>query len=456
MGVSRRKHRVLSVVAAAVTLLGGVTACSGGGSGGGTTLTMWTFKQSHVKALEDAAAAFKAKTGITVQVTAYTPDATFNSKVQSAAATHNLADVIELHASGEDYTFGGAGILENLASSVNSAWKARFLSGTADAGLITESVYKASLLPKSTDPGVKPGELFSVPFTAGTFGIIYASKSKLQAAGLDPSKPPTTWEQLVAWMKATHTQDPANGGVTLGLDVSSTGLDWALEPLAYADLGKSAYEALFGKDSAQAWGSPNGLKVLDLYNELTPYWTPGDQTLGIDQADLAFAQGKSAFDVGGTFTGASIEQDGMSTNDFVAFGLPAPEGGAVSDLKLAPIALTALSISAQSKNQSAALQWVDFLTTQAQAGTFAKTSYDLPAVNLGPNGPTIVGPSLSSLEAVFGSGANAYNPGDSTFMGPTWNITDAGNILVQMSPLQKSSPQAANAALATYNANTWK
>jgi multiple sugar transport system substrate-binding protein len=458
VGIARREKRALRMVAAAVALAAGATACGGGSSasGGGKTLTMWTFKQTHVKALQAAAAAFKAKTGITVNITAYTPDATFTSKVQSAAATHNVADVLEVHAGGEDRVFGGAGILTDLAPSVNDAWKARFLNGIADTGLITAQVYQASLLPKATDPGVKQGQLFSVPFTAGTFGIIYASKSKLTAAGLDPSKPPTTWEQLISWIKATHDKDPQAGGITLGLNVSSTGLDWALEPLAYAYLGKPAYQALFGKAASNAWGSPNGQKVLELYNELTPYWTAGTQTLGIDDADRAFAQGKSAFDIGGTFTVSSIQQDGMSPSDIVAFGLPAAQGSAVTGFKLAPIGLTGLSISSQSKNQAADLQWLDFLTTQQQAGTFAQASFDLPATDLGANAATLVGPDLSSLESVFGSGDSAYNPGDTTFMGPTWDITSAGDLVVQMSPLKEQSPASTNSKLGAFTANTWK
>lgn len=460
MGIARREKRRFIAVAAAVALAAGtVTACGGNSSAsgsGGKSLTMWTFKQTHVKALQDAAAAFKAKTGISVTITAYTPDATFTAKVQSAAATHNLPDVIEDHAGGEDWTFGGAGIMEDLAPSVDAAFKSRFLSGTADTGLVTQSVYQASLKPKATDPGVKEGQLFSIPFTAGTFGIIYANKTKLVAAGIDPTKPPTTWEQLVSWITATHAKDPTAGGITLGLNVSSTGLDWALEPLAYAYLGKSAYQALFGQDTSAAWGSPNGLKVLSLYNELTPLWMPGAQSLGIDDADRAFAQGKSAFDIGGTFTLASIQQDGMDPGNVVSFGIPAAQGSAVSDLKLQAIALTGLSVSSQSKNQAAALQWLDFLTQPAQAGAFAQTSYDLPATDLGANAATLVGPNLSGIESVFGVGDNAYNPGDTSFMGPTWDITNAGNIVVQMSPLKEAGPSATNSKLGTFTANTWK
>ena len=449
MGTMRCGGRVLAVVAALAMI---TTGCSGGsGSGGGTTLSMWTFKQTHVKALEAAAAQFKAKTGITVNITAYTPDDTFTSKVQSAAASHNVADVLEVHAAGEDRVLGGAGIISDLAPDVNDQYKSRFLKGTADTGLITDQVYQDSLKPKATDPGVQKGQLFSIPFTAGTFGIVYANKDLLTAAGIDASKPPASWQELISWMKATHDKDAQTGGATLGLKSSSTGFDWAMEPLAFGLLGRQDYQALFGTDKAKAWGSPNGQKVLEQYNQLTPYWTAGTQTLGIDDADRAFAQGKSAFDIGGTFTISAIQQNGMSADKILSFPIPAAEGSVTSDFKLAPIALTGLSVSSQTPNRDAALQWLDFLTQQQQAGAFAQAALDLPGTDLGTDAAKAVGPYLSLMEAAFGSGDSAYNPGDSSFMGPTWDIEAAGDILVKMSPLKELDPTTANAQLAVYN-----
>ncbi|MEV5703748.1 extracellular solute-binding protein [Actinoallomurus sp. NPDC052274] len=457
-GLRTSRKRVVHAVAAATALLAATTGCAGGsgGSGGGKTLTMWTFKQTHVKALEAAAASFTAKTGITVKITAYTPDDTYTSKVQSAAAAHNLADVLELHAAGEDRVFGASGILTDLASSVDAGWKGQYLQGTADAGLVTDSVYQASQKPKSPWKGIKKGQMFDVPFTAGTFGIVFANKSKLQAAGIDPTKPPKTWEELISWIKATHDKDPAAGGIAMGLKVTSTAFDWALQPLTYAYLGKPAYQALFGQDRSQAWGSPNGQRALTVYDKITPYWTAGSQTLGIDDADQAFAQGKSAFDIGGTFTMASIKQDGMDPGDIVAFGLPAAQGSAVQDFKLAPIALTGLGISAQSKNQKAALQWVRYLSDKEQAGAFAQASLDLPATDLGADASRLVGKDLSSLEAVFGTGDNAYDASNSTFSSSSWDIEKAGDLLVKMSPLKELSPAALNTRLGAYAASTWK
>lgn len=448
--------RLLAAITTSVALLAG--ACSGGGeSPGGTTLEMWTFKQTHVKPLQAAAEGFKQQTGITVNVTAYTPDDAFKSKIMSAASTRNLADVMEVHAAGEDFVLGGAGILADLTPNVTDEWKARFLKGTADSGKVSEDRYQRSLKPKAADVGIKTGQLFSVPFTSGTFGIVYASKAKLTAAGLDPAKPPATWAEFISWLKATQAKDPKAGGITLGLKVSSTGFNWTLQPLAYAYLGKDRYQALFGKDAAKAWGNPDGEKVLALYDQLTPYWTPGSQTLGIDDADRAFAQGNSAFVIGGTFTMAAIQQNGMNPSDLIAFGLPAAEEGAVKKLKLAPIALTGLAMSAQSAKQEAAVKWMDYLTTVERAGSFAKASLDLPGVDLGGQAAQLLGPDLAALQSVFGEpGPDTYDPIDVAFQSPTYDPAIAGDALVKMSPLKQDAPAATNRQLAAIVADSWK
>jgi multiple sugar transport system substrate-binding protein len=287
--------------------------------------------------------------------------------------------------------------------------------------------------------------------------VIYANRTKLTEAGLDPANPPKTWEEFVAWLKATHTKDPQNGGLTVGLKSPTTGFNWMLQPLAYAYLGKEGYQALFSNDPAKSWGSANGQQVLDLYNQLTPYWMPGTQTLSIDDADRAFAQGKAAFDLGGTFTLAAIQQGGMDPGDVVYFGVPPAEGGASDDLGLAPLALTGLAVSAQTEKTDAAVKWLKFLTSKEQAGKFAQASLDLPGTDLGADTESALGPHLGAMTGVFGDAeAGAYNPADVSFFAPAYVDTQAGETLVRMSPLGEADPAATNRELGSIVATSWQ
>lgn len=434
------------------------TACGGDDDAGGAdTLEMWTFKQAHVEPLEQLAADFKEETGITVTVTAYTPDDVFKSKLQTAAQSRDLADVFEVHAAGEDFVLGGSGILADFGSSVDEEWRGQFIEGVADAGKVDEARYERSTKPEAPDAGIETGQLFSVPFTIGTFGVVYANKSKLEAAGLDPAQTPETWGEFIAWLQAVHASDPAQGGLTVGLKASTTGFNWMLQPLAYAYLGKEGYQALYGDDPSKSWGSPAGRAVLELYHQLTPYWTPGTQTLAIDDADRAFAQGESAFVLGGTFTLSAIQQSGMDPSEVVYFGVPAAEGGASSELGLAPLALTGLSISSQTEKTDAAVQWLKYLTDPKQAGAFAQASLDLPGTDLGDSSDELLGPHLSGMTAIFGSAADgAYDPADVAFFSPAYVDTTAGEALIRMSPLNESDPAGTSQELGALVATSWQ
>jgi len=433
-------HRecIRPVLAVLVTLALGSTVAGCGGksddSTGGKTLTMWTFKQPHVKALQDIAKGFTAETGVTVKIQAYTPDDAFLTKVQAAAKTGDLPDVLEGHANGDDLTFGAAGLVDDLTKDVDAGWLNSYLPQVRVDGTVTNQYYQSSLAKDSTLKGIKLGQRFSVPLTIGTFGIVYANKKRLADAGVTTA--PKTWEDFVADLAKVQKANPTNGGISLGLKAPSTGLEWFLQPMAYGLLGSAPFRALWSKDNAANFSGPNGVRVLETYGQVTPYWMPGTQSLDIDAADLAFAQGKSTFDIGGTFTLAFLAQNGFDPANVLTFPIPAPAAGAVPNLSLAPFTLTGLSVSSTSKNRSTALSWLKYLTKPDVAAQFAKAALDVPPINLGSDPSTAVGPALGAMIASFGSGPSAYNPGDTTYRPNAYDSGVVGAALMNFSPLK--------------------
>ena len=442
----RRCTRPALAVLAALALAATV-ACSSSGddSPAGKTLVMWTFKQSHVKALEDIAQGFTKETGVKVQVQAFTPDDAYLTKVQAAAKTGDLPDVLEVHANGDDFSFGGAGLVADLSKDVDSGWQNSYLPQVRVDGSVTDAYYQKSLASDSSWKGIKSGQRFSVPLTIGTFGIVYANKKKLADAGI--TKAPTTWEQFVADLAAVKRSAPDSGGVSLGLKSPSTGLEWFLQPMAYGLLGPDRFRALWGKDNGANFASPTGTTVLQTYGQVTPYWMPGTQSLDIDGADLAFAQGKSSFDIGGTFTLAFLSQNGFDPANVLAFPIPAPAGGAIKDLSLAPFTLTGMSVSATSKNRSAAIDWLKYLTKPDVSAQFAKSALDIPPTDLGSDPVSAVGPVLGAMIASFGSGTSAYNPGDTSYRPQAYDSGDVGAVLMNYTPLATESAQTTGTKL---------
>jgi len=197
--------------------------------------------------------------------------------------------------------------------------------------------------------------------------------------------------------------------------------------------------------------------VLELYDQLTPYWMAGTQTLSIDDADRAFAQGKAAFDLGGTFTLAAIEQGGMDPSEVVYFGVPPAEGGADAELGLAPLALTGLAVSGQTEKTDAAVKWLKYVTSPEQAAKFAQASLDLPGTDLGAETEKALGPDLGAMTGIFGAAEDgAYNPADVSFFAPAYVDTQAGETLIRMSPLDQADPAATNRELGSIVATSWQ
>lgn len=457
MRIRRSRTTRLAAMAAATTVsLSALTACGGSSGSDDKTLEMWTFKQSHAAGLKAAAKDFEKETGIKVDVEVYTPDDAFVTKIQSSAKTGDLPDVMETHSDGEDLAFGVSGIARQLKDVADDEWLARFPEGgVRESGFVTPDKLKENEAKTAKAYGVKLGDRYSIPFTVGTFGIVYANKQKLADAGI--TEPPATWDEFTADLEKTTGQDAKEGGLGLGLKIPDTGLTWVAQPLAYSMLGRDGYEALFSRDTSANWASPNGTKVLEKYDELTPYWTPGSQSLTIDEADQAFAQGKSAFLVGGTFTLSFLEQNGMDPDDVLAFGLPPVQDGQVTDLKLGPLALTNLVLSATSDQPDDAEKWARYLSEKDVAAKFAEASSDLPAAELGDGADDAVGPALAAmLETFEGTEEQTYDPQRKGYFPPGYEQDKEATILTKLSPLKELSPEQAGKDMADLNESYWE
>ncbi len=195
--------------------------------------------------------------------------------------------------------------------------------------------------------------------------------------------------------------------------------------------------------------------MLQTYDQIQPYWMPGIQALTIDDADIAFAQGKSTFDLGGTFTLAFLAQNGMDPENIVTFPVPAPADGAVQDLSLAPFALTGLSVSATTSNKDGALEWVKYLSVTDVASQFAQDALDVPPVDLGDDPSSTVGPVLGAMIGSFGTGDDAYNPGDTSYRPAAYDAAQVGDALMELTPLATADVTAVGTNIATLVKTFW-
>ena len=376
-----------------------LVACGGGTStstnSNPVTLTMWTWKTNNVAGLQAIAGDFKAKTGITVNVSAYTPDASYRTKVTTAAQSGSLPDVLS-YWSGSQWDLVTNGLLQSLQGKVDDTWKSSFLSGTYEQNSIYTQADQAACKLDSTceHSNVQIGQTYSVPYVAGQAMFVYANKNLLQQAGLTAQAPTTAeaWETMMQTVKAKT----GTAGLVTGVKNPDVSNFWLFQPMLMTSCGVDTYNAIYtGKDH---FTNPCAVRVLNWIDSLSTnkLWMPGVLQTDIDPADQAFAQGKAAFDIGGTYTLSGLIADGMKASDLISFPVPPLTGAAYSSLKVSPTSLIEAGITKDSKHFDQALQFLKFLTSQSEMETFAKLNNDIPAAQV-QSDPAKVGAVISSL-----------------------------------------------------------
>jgi multiple sugar transport system substrate-binding protein len=114
--------------------------------------------------------------------------------------------------------------------------------------------------PEMRKIGTYEGKVYSLPVSANNLQLFY-NKDIFRANGLDPDKPPKTWEELVEM--ATKCTDPAKGiwGMELFTQPTGEGITWQFQVYLWQaggefltpDLKKAAFNSPAGKKALQFW-----------------------------------------------------------------------------------------------------------------------------------------------------------------------------------------------------------
>ncbi|MEU7000010.1 extracellular solute-binding protein [Nonomuraea sp. NPDC046570] len=222
--------------------------------------------------------------------------------------------------------------------------------------------FNPQVLQPLSDPS---GQVYGVPQAPFAQGLVY-NRALFTKAGLDPDKPPATWDEVRAAAKQIATKTGKAGFVH---ESKNNQGGWQLAMLTYAHGGEiekaggGGYVAAFNADPAK--------KALNLLKEMR--WTDdsmGDNQLN-DQNDVIkrFAAGEIGMYMGtpGTYRLAKMTY-GME--DIDAFGIGAlPQAGGNATLTGGDVYLVPKSVSAE--KAAAAVKWLLF--------AYAQPAYDTTA-----------------------------------------------------------------------------
>jgi ABC-type glycerol-3-phosphate transport system substrate-binding protein len=361
-------------------------------------LTMWTWKLNHKPGLEAVAKEFEAKTGIKVTVSAFNPDDAYRTRITTSSQSGDLADIISYWTGGDDFwNLASSGVLVDLTSKIDEQWKNSFVSGTFDkSSVLSQARYDSCQKDQNClFKNVNAGQVFSVPYMAGSAYFVYGNKPLLQQAGLDPNKAPATAEEWLSMMKAVKEKTGAAGVVT-GVQNPDVSVRWLLNPLLMTSCGQVTYDNIY--NGWDTFKNPCVTRVFDFVYSIhqNDLWTADILQTDIDPADAAMAQGKAAFDIGGTYTLSGLLAHGMKAEDILAFPVPPLKDATLKSLSVGVDGLIEAGITRDSKHPEEALQFLKFLTSPQEGALFARTVGDLPAVKMNAN-PAEIGAAMAGL-----------------------------------------------------------
>jgi multiple sugar transport system substrate-binding protein len=354
--------RVLLAGAIVASVVVGTSACSSGsgsGSGsGGKTLTYWasnqgTSIQNDKEVLTPVLKKFTKQTGIKVDLEVIGWN-DLQTRIQTAVTSGQGPDVV------------------NIGNTWASSLQATGAFLPFDSAAMKTIGGKDKFVPTALQTGGAPGKtLTSVPLYGLAYGLYY-NKAMFKAADLQP---PTTWEELVT--DAQKLTDPAKKVYGFSLAAGSY-----TENAHFAFINASQNGAdLFDSKGAPTFTSDGVVKGIKRYLDLMQtdkvVNTSNAQFDNGTQAVNAFATGKAAMILNQNNADASIASNGMSSDAYGVVPFPAPEGG--EKIATFPAGIN-LSVFKNTKNESGALKFVKYMTSESTQATLDKPYAALPVL----------------------------------------------------------------------------
>lgn len=132
------------------------------------------------------------------------------------------------------------------------------------------------------------GKVYGVPFQRST-PVMYYNKDAFSEAGLDPEKPPVTWDELIS-VAQKLTKREGDRTTRWGIELPLEAFNWFYYAVTYANGG----ETLSTDGTKVLWDEPKNIEALQFWHDLvnkykvTPAYTPWND------GPQEFAAGKTA------------------------------------------------------------------------------------------------------------------------------------------------------------------
>ncbi|MFJ6213922.1 ABC transporter substrate-binding protein [Streptomyces sp. NPDC092296] len=383
-----RTNRLAAATAIVAALTITASACSSGSSGGSSsapkTLTYWASNQgtsldNDKQVLEPELRKFEKQTGIKVKLEVI-PWSDLLNRILAATASGQGPDVLNI---GNTWSASlqatGALLPFDDATFDKIGGKDRFLPSTiASAGAA----------------GQAPA---AVPLYSLAYGLYY-NKKMFSEAGI--AAPPTTWDELVADGKKL-TKDGH-----FGLAIEGGNLSENIHNVFV--LGKQHGAPFFDASGKPDFASDGAVAAVKQYADFIAkdkITAPGNAEYAANQSVTDFASGKAAM-LMWQAAASSLKSHGMKAEDYGVAPIPFQTADASGDTAVNSIvAGINLAVFKNTKNLSGSLDFVKFMTSDAEQKILNSTYGSLPSVKSVQDDPAFASPDLKALSSVLSKSA---------------------------------------------------
>ena len=355
----------LKILVAATLAL--VTASCAAPKEDSSVIRVWHWMSDREEAFNELASQYETETGQKVKFELFAPSEAYSQRVKASAQTATLPDIYGVLGEKRDFaSFISTGYIMNLSGALNEP---------QDGGTWKDSLFEKALAVNAFEAGnefnVEPG-VYGIPLDVTTIQMVY-NKSLYEKAGLDPSKPPKTWEEFIG-----HASILREAGIPVF--VGGFGEIWMLDALAsnFA-MNLMGEEKVFNTYRGKVpYTDPDWVKVFSLFKQMADekILVDGAVTMVNKTSEQTFANGRAAYAFNGSWC-VNVYK-GMNPDLKYEAMLP-PSVSAQNPQRIWGGAGGSFVVNAKSPRSEAAVKFLRWLTAAKQQAVLAEKTENLPS-----------------------------------------------------------------------------
>lgn len=372
-----KQSRIFSaMMLGAILILPFVSSCKNQSAVDSKTIVVWHWMTDRDEAFQELSRRYKQETGNDVQFQLYAPSDVYSQKVRVGAQTDSLPDVYGVLGDSRDLaSFIEASHIENLKEKLGDgagSWKDQFY-----AEALNTTYFKAG------NQFNVPEGYYGIPIDVTTIPMIY-NKKLFEKAGLNPAKPPQTWDEFLEAGKKLKEI-----GVT-GF-VSGWNETWLIYSLV-TDMASNLMGEQKMMDTFSGkipYTDKDWVKVLEAFEQL--------QKAGFSDSSLVTLNNKSAEQA------FASERSGITFNGSWAVNVYAGMNPSLDYAPMRPPALgnkyprtvwggagSVFCVNAKSPNKEGAIEFLKWLSQKNQASYLVATTKNLAATKDVSDAPAVL------------------------------------------------------------------